>query len=248
MLKLSIHAFIFITLTIITQIGGIAWLIALCFRYRSLVFVSVYAALSVSTIYIAPVLGRVPLPCWSNGPLQSQSALYCVLNRHYVTPELRNVAEDVAVKIETLFPGTKTLSLDGGFPYFASFPLLPHLSHHDGRKLDFAFYYQNQKGVYLAGKTPSPIGYFGFTQGQTECPENWITLRWDFNWLQGLLPAYQLDEKRTGALIEILAADRRVGKLLLEPHLKKRLNIESNKVRFQGCRAARHDDHVHFQQ
>ena len=154
MFKLGIHTLTFIIFTIITQIGGIAWLIALCFRYRLLVFVSVYAALSVSTIYIAPVLGRVPLPCWSNGPLQSQSALYCVLNRHYVTPELRNVAQDIAVKMDRSFPGTKTLSLDGGFPYFASFPLLPHLSHHDGKKLDFAFYYQNQEGDYLQSKTP----------------------------------------------------------------------------------------------
>ena len=247
MFKILSHAFIFIVLTIISQIGGVAWLIALRFRLCLLVFVGVYAALSVSTIYIAPTLGRVPLPCWSDGPLQSQSVLYCVLNRHYVTPELKDVALDVANKIEASFPETKTLTLDGGFPYFASFPLLPHLSHHDGKKLDFAFYYQDAEGKYLPAKTPSPIGYFGFIQGSTECPANWITLRWDFNWLQPLLPSYQLDERRTEALIKIIADDPNVSKFLLEPYWKTRLNIQSDKIRFQGCRAARHDDHVHIQ-
>ena len=36
--------------------------------------------------------------------------------------------------------------------------------------------------------------------------------------------------------------------LLLEPHLKTRLKLEKyDKIRFQGCRAARHDDHIHVQ-
>ena len=32
-----------------------------------------------------------------------------------------------------------TLALDGGFPFLDGFPLLPRLSHDDGRKLDLAF-------------------------------------------------------------------------------------------------------------
>lgn len=247
MVKIFVHALAFVALTIITQIGGVAWLIALGFRYRVFTFIAAYAVLSAATIYTAPIFGRVPLPCWSNGPLQSQSMLYCALNRHYVTPELKDVANDVAQKMDVAFPGTKTLTLDGGFPYFSYFPLLPHLSHHDGEKLDFAFYYQNSKGVYLKGKTLSPIGYFGFPQGSTNCTQNRLTLRWDFNWLQPLLPDYRLDEERTAGLMKILAADARINKLLLEPHLKTRFNITSAKVRFQGCRAARHDDHVHAQ-
>lgn len=247
MIKILFHAVLFVFLTIITQVGGIAWLLALRFRSRLLVFIAIYAAVSVSTIYIAPTMGRVPLPCWSDGPLQPQSALYCVLNRYYVRSDLKDIAQNVAIKMNTSYPGTKTLTLDGGFPYFASFPLLPHLSHHDGKKLDFTFYYQDAEGEYLPGQTPSPIGYFGFTQGPTECPQNWLTLRWDLRWLQGFLPEYQLDEKRTEALVKIIAAELKVSKLLLEPHLKKRLNIQSEKVRFQGCRAARHDDHVHIQ-
>ena len=34
---------------------------------------------------------------------------------------------------------------------------------------------------------------------------------------------------------------------LLEPHLKKRLRLEARRIQFQGCRAARHDDHMHIQ-
>ena len=31
------------------------------------------------------------------------------------------------------------------------------------------------------------------------------------------------------------------------PHLKARLGLNSNKVRFHGCHAVRHDDHFHVQ-
>jgi hypothetical protein len=36
-------------------------------------------------------------------------------------------------------------------------------------------------------------------------------------------------------------------KIFIEPHLKNALGITDGHVRFQGCRAARHDDHVHIQ-
>ena len=42
-----------------------------------------------------------------------------------------------------------------------------------------------------------------------------------------------------------LLHDPGVQKILIEPHLKERLQLQSSKVRFQGSRAARHDDHVH---
>lgn len=47
--------------------------------------------------------------------------------------------------------------------------------------------------------------------------------------------------------LQILIEDKRVEKLFIEPHLKTRLRVESPKIRFQGCRSARHDDHIHFQ-
>jgi len=38
-----------------------------------------------------------------------------------------------------------------------------------------------------------------------------------------------------------------VAKILLEPHMVKRLGVASPLIRFQGCRAARHDDHIHVE-
>ncbi|WEX89606.1 hypothetical protein PZN02_003519 [Sinorhizobium garamanticum] len=36
-------------------------------------------------------------------------------------------------------------------------------------------------------------------------------------------------------------------KVFIEPHVKNALGITDGHVRFQGCRAARHDDHIHIQ-
>ena len=36
-------------------------------------------------------------------------------------------------------------------------------------------------------------------------------------------------------------------KIFIEPHLKQRLGIKNQKVRFHGCGAVRHDDHIHLQ-
>lgn len=247
MIRLLFHAIVFLFLTIISQVGGIAWLLALYFKHRVLSFVVLYALISTSAYFAAPVFGRVALPCWSSGPLQSQSLLYCMLNRHYVTSDLMAITENVAQTLETEFPGTKTLTLDGGFPLLPNFPMLPHLSHHDGEKIDLTFFYQNGNGDYVPSKTPSPIGYFGFVAGPTQCPHQWLSLRWDFNWLQPLLSPYALDPNRTVRMIELFADEPKIKKILLEPHLKESLNLSSEKIRFQGCRAARHDDHIHVQ-
>ncbi|MGL4321023.1 MAG: hypothetical protein ACRCS3_09185, partial [Paracoccaceae bacterium] len=64
---------------------------------------------------------------------------------------------------------------------------------------------------------------------------------------QGLWPDRPLDGPRTAALIRLLAADPRVAKVFVEPPLAAALGLSDPKIRFQGCRAARHDDHIHFQ-
>jgi hypothetical protein len=246
MMRILAHLSVFILLTAISQLGGLAWLLALFFRHRALVFMSTYIALSASALWIAPMFGREALPCLSGESLQMRSALYCALNRQYVVPELKGVLKDYAAKMESAFPGTKTLALDANFPFVSGFPLFPHLSHQDGRKVDLAYFYEKDQ-VYLPGFTRSPVGYFAFEKGPTDCPENVITLRWDLAWLQALWPDYQLEQRRMKAALQWLAEDDRVGKIFIEPHLKLRLGIENSKIRFQGCRAARHDDHIHIQ-
>ncbi|MEO1308848.1 MAG: hypothetical protein AAFV38_13245 [Pseudomonadota bacterium] len=245
-MRLLLHLFAVVVLTIVTQLGGIAWLIACGFKARLRVFLVAYLVLWGAAIGAAPLFGRVPLHCWQPGPLQMQSWVYCLLNRNYVTPEMADVLRDAAGALDRRAAGTTTLVLDGSFPFFDGFPLLPHLSHDDGEKADLAFFYRDETG-YLPGATRSPIGYFAFEPGPTECGDIWPTLRWNLEPLQPLWANYALDEDRLRAVLEILADDPRVGKILLEPHLKTRLSLSSDKIRFQGCRAARHDDHIHLQ-
>ena len=38
-----------------------------------------------------------------------------------------------------------------------------------------------------------------------------------------------------------------IGKVFVEPHIPASLGISSDVIRFQGCLAARHDDHIHIQ-
>ncbi len=87
----------------------------------------------------------------------------------------------------------------------AAFPLLPHLSHGDGRKLDIAYYYRGADDGYLPGQTRSPISYWAFEQpgaGDTPSPcraDAWLTTRWDMRFLQGLFPDRALEPERTRA-------------------------------------------------
>jgi hypothetical protein len=177
------HLALVILLTVLTQLGGLAWLAAMRFRRRLLAFLLAYAALWAAAHALSP---REALPCFGE-PLRMQSALYCVLNRHYVAPELASVAQDAAARLATTHPGTITLALDGSFPFLNGMPLIPHLSHDDGEKLDFAFHYTDPTGTYLPGKTRSPLGYFAFEMTPPEvCPAKTLTLRWNLGWLQPL--------------------------------------------------------------
>ncbi|MGL5011317.1 MAG: hypothetical protein ACRC6I_15670, partial [Paracoccaceae bacterium] len=74
-----------------------------------------------------------------------------------------------------------------------------------------------------------------------------LTLRWSLAWLQPLWPDRPLDVPRTAALVTQLTQDSRVAKIFVEPPLATRLSLAHPKIRFQGCRAARHDDHLHIQ-
>ncbi len=246
MLRFVALAIAAVFLTVISQLGGIALLIAACFRRKFLTFLVVYSMLSISAVWVAPMFGRVALSCTSSGPLQMRSVLFCALNRQYVVPELQAVLTDFAEQMDADFAGTETHVLDANFPFFTGFPLLPHLSHDDGEKVDLAFYYQGND-QYLPGVTRSPLGYFAFEDGPTDCPDNRLTLRWDMPWLQRVWPDYQPDHRRMTAALRLLTQDDRVGKLFIEPHLRTRFGVSSDKIRFQGCRAARHDDHIHVQ-
>jgi len=73
-----------------------------------------------------------------------------------------------------------------------------------------------------------------------------LSLRRDLSWLQPLLPDRLIEPARTAALIRQVLADLRVGKVFVGP-LAASLGLSHPRLRFQGCRAARHDDHIHVQ-
>ena len=255
-----------VVLTLLTQIGGLVWLVALGIERRSragflvflALFLGLYAAGSALSYAVAPVFGRVPLPCFDDGAsrLRMQSPLFCALNRQYVVPELKEAAFALSRHMNQAFPGTTTLALDANFPFFDGFPLFPHLSHSDGRKLDVAFFYQNTDGSYLDKATRSPIGYFAFEQPHPDSilpcrdREDLLTLRWDLDFLQPLWRPLPLEDGRTAEALRWLAGEGSgfgIEKIFVEPHLAQRLGVEAESIRFQGCRAARHDDHIHMQ-
>ena len=100
-------------------------------------------------------------------------------------------------------------------------------------------------------ETPSPIGYWGFSQPREGDPQPCAARaglhRWNMTWLQPLLPATELDARHTAALVQALARSPAVSRIFLEPHLRRRLALDHPKIRFQGCAAARHDDHIHVE-
>lgn len=270
MIRVAAHTIIFVALTLLTQIGGVAYILALMVGlklwkrarlkhlFTGMAFLLLYGGLHTATGFAAPHFGRISLPCTnhSGNMVSMQSPLYCLLNRHYVTYELEDVVFQLSDYMNHTYPGTVTIILDAGFPFFDGFPLLPHLSHHDGKKLDLSYYYLNQEAVYAPGATKSPIGYWAFEEPAADSAkpcanhDNWLTLRWDMNWFNSFLRPYELDNLRTSEALHWLSSagqERGVSKILLEPHLEKTLGVESDSIRFQGCRAARHDDHIHIE-
>lgn len=264
-------------LTLLTQIGGVVlwlalpvigraaghanqWGRAAAFGAGTTVFAAAYGFAAIAVVPpVATAFGRVPLPCFaaSGGFYRAASPLYCLANRHYATPRARKLLTALSRALNRRFPGTTVTYLDAGFPFIDGFPLLPHLSHDDGRKIDIAFFYLNRhSGNAKPVGGAWPIGYWAFVpprageakpcRGKSRRP----FMRWDMAWLQPLFAGLALDPERTGAMLRWLAANGgRSGlrKVLIEPHLRSRFNLPGSLFRFQGCRAARHDDHIHIQ-
>jgi hypothetical protein len=254
------HALIVVVLTLLTQIGGLAYLVALLAtrrwhrgdRPRWLRAVSltaatllIYAIASWAMPLLATHFDRVPVRCGAT------TKVACLLNRAYLRTAAMSVVNELDRDMAGRFPHSHVTILEGSFPLFDGFPLPPHLSHHDGRKVDLAYFYRDASGQPIALGSPSPVGYFHFQQprpGDREpCAGRFTPLRWNFTWLQPKEPAWVLDEERTRAMILWLKARPEVTRIFIEPHLADRLGVGGGKVRFQGCQAARHDDHLHVE-
>jgi hypothetical protein len=258
-IRLLRHTLVVVLLTLLTQVGGLAYIAALLVMrrwradaslwrrasYVSVATLLVYAAASIALVPpLAALLGRVQVPC------ASTTFVGCALNRGYVRPEVLALVTALDEAIADRFPGSGVTILEGSFPFFDGFPLPPHLSHHDGRKVDLAYFYRDTSGLPIARGSPSPIGYFHFQRPRpgdaAPCSGRATPLRWGFGWLQPKASAWVLDEERTRAMILWFKARPDVTRIFIEPYLAHRLGVSGGKVRFKGCQAARHDDHLHI--
>mgnify|MGYP002276756994 CR=1 FL=1 len=262
--------FLFIILTILTQIGGLILLLTILigrilFQHRlskypafktTILFLVLYLVFTFLIVPpIAQLFGRSPLPVFKNSTLKPASFCSYLFNRHYVKNELSAALEVIGNEFHYQYPEYHVLYLDANFPFFDGFPLLPHLSHNDGKKVDMAFYYL-VKDKPLVNDVPTLTGYGYFInpqKGEFNQTEKCISSgNWQYDFTGSLVfqdqNKYQLDEPKTKYLLELIAKNPKIGKVFLEPHLKNRLGFaEANKIRFQGCHSVRHDDHIHIQ-
>ena len=102
-IKILIHIAFVILLTLLTQVGGLVYLLALLLshilKFKRLWFMSTfilfYLVFNLAiTPAIAPVFGRTALPWYGN--LRPLNVLTCLFNRHYVTSELKEELEVIA--------------------------------------------------------------------------------------------------------------------------------------------------------
>lgn len=271
-IRILTHVIIFLVLTILTQLGGLIYLLSKLTHQRIdrivrrpvlrpfaklATFLLIYL---ISSVFIIPKLarpfGRVPLPMASAEGLQPLRIMTCLMNRHYVRPELKVVAIDIAKQINERYPGTRVNYLDAAFPFFNNFPLLPHLSHNDGKKMDLSFLYIDKASGRQTYEAPSMIGYGvceeprpGEINTLATCEEQGFRF---YNILRQLVPQnnkdkFIFDSLRTRALVDVITLQPEIHKVFIEPHLQSRLKLDSDKIRFQGCQAVRHDDHIHIQ-
>lgn len=193
---------------------------------------------------VAP--GLVALPCVGDSPITPVAPVYCRRDRHYVTERAKASLEAAAATVAKRFPGAQVQYMDASWPAGRR-PMPPHRSHGDGRQIDITLFYVDRDGRPLQ-RPPTRNGYEAYEPPRFERERVCVGQRAPHN--DGKDPpqdrAWRLDEARTRELVRTLAADPRVRRVFLEPHLKTRLGFGSNpKVRFAGCAAARHDDHIH---
>jgi len=261
--KRTVILLLVLFLTILTQIGGLVYLISIFLlkkqtKKRKQKQLGLFIGLYLTTTFllipnIAPFYGREKIE--ETNTIQAHSFIYKLANRNYVRPELNKVLKKIASELKNNHPGIKLIYLDANFPFFNKFPLLPHLSHNDGKKIDASLLYENTNSE-LINKKPSISGYGVFEnptqkeQQQTNrCKEKGY---WQYDFSKyftfgEINKEIKFSNKGTASLIKIIANQDEVEKIFIEPHLKNRLHLTNPKIRFHGCKAVRHDDHIHFQ-
>lgn len=256
LVKIIFHIIFILLLTIITQVGGLIWIvtiiISIILKYKKrYLFIGLYFLFNLLVVPpIAKVFGREKLPVFGSN-LASKNFMYPILFRNYVNSDLKNLLLDTSDKIaaERNF---KITYLDANFPFFDGFPLLPHLSHNDGKKIDISFMYKTKDGKETNGK-PAVSGYGAFVKIKSITSESCLDKGyWQYDYTKyftfGTITNLEFDNDRTKVLIEKLLSQPKTQKIFIEPYLKLQMGlVQYDKIRFHGCGAVRHDDHIHLQ-
>lgn len=262
-LKFILKSLLFLILTILTQIGGVVYLLSLLISPRlkidfkgkgTVLFLLLYAT---STFVIVPILaplfGRVKVI--HTDKISPTNYMTVLLNRNYVKPELNELLQTIVYELDDLNSDVKINYLDANFPFLDGFPLLPHLSHNDGKKIDISLVYETDEGK-ITDLQKSRSGYGVFVEPyKTEYNQTVVCKQ--AGYFQYDFPKYltfgKINEKLlfstkgTGQLMKTILNQPNLGKVFIEPHLKERMKLRNNKIRFHGCGAVRHDDHIHIQ-
>ncbi|WP_418602568.1 hypothetical protein [Hwangdonia sp.] len=254
-IKLFGHLITILVLTVLTQVGGLIWVLTLLisFKFRKkkrFVFPFLYLAFNILIIPpIAKNFGREQLPIF-NDYLKPKNWVYPLFFRNYVTSDLKKVLKDSAKNLKS--SNISITYLDANFPFYNGFPLLPHLSHNDGKKIDISFMYTDKYGK-STNKKPSVSGYGAFVSSKNKTAEYCLNKGyWQYDYTKyvtfGIINDLKFDKSKTSLLIEELSNSRLTQKIFIEPYLKASLNLKNEtKIRFHGCGAVRHDDHIHLQ-
>jgi hypothetical protein len=267
-MKIFKRILIFLILTALTQVGGIIYIISLLL-YAILKFTKLNGYKEyirrycfhvlfylLITFFILPTIagffGRVPLPVFTKNNLGPRTVWTAILNRHYVRPALKELALKVSTEMGEKYPGIKINYFDANHPFYKGYPLIPHLSHNNGKQLDLGFVYNDAQTGELSKNTPSKIGY-GISEeprkNEEDEPQR-CSFKKTYNLMNTVYPKwsksdYIFNEVITAELIRRYATNKNVEKIFLEPHLKSRMKLHSGKIRAAGCNAVRHDDHFH---
>lgn len=254
-MRLFLNLIWILFLTLLTQVGGLIWIISLFISHKSrkrkrIIFPVLYLLFNLLIVPpLAKLFGRERLPVFSD-TVKSKNWFYPILFRNYVDPELKQLLIDT---YDRQYNGITITYLDANFPFINEFPLLPHLSHNDGKKIDIAFMYKDENGK-KTNKKPSLSGYGTFVNS-----ENNITTKrcidegyWQYDYPKyltfGTNKELTFDAYESKRLITSLLSQPMTQKIFIEPHLKVSLGLENEaKIRFHGCGAVRHDDHIHLQ-
>ncbi|MEL6810247.1 MAG: hypothetical protein AAFP76_02810 [Bacteroidota bacterium] len=258
-IRFLLHLAATLFLTFLTQIGGILYVFTLLYfrgkgRKKYLYFFGIYLIFTLIVVpLIAPLFGREKIR--NSEWIEAHSVFYILANRNYVVPEMNELLASVSIELSESYPGMRLVYLDANFPFVDGFPLLPHLSHDNGKKLDISLIYQTPDGEVVNTK-PSFSGY-GFFEPPKPSEYNQIKVckargNWQYDYQKYLTfgtfhDDLTLSEKETKFLLQSILKQPQLRKVFIEPHLKHRFGLAHPKIRFHGCQAVRHDDHIHLQ-